>query len=638
MAYSPIAFIAPNYSNYGTYWLKAYLPGSTTPKLLAVESTGTPTFAKLQLNVDGFFKSAGGALIIPHVEGAYDAYLFQTEAEADANNTAGAVRLSDNITPLVDGELRADLADGSADIGGLTAKVISEHLKYDNVAAMALSDAGSNTRINLNRYYLNGPEISDLNYIVKTAAQAATDGDLTDNIINHSLSNGNVAVLIYFILSVRQAGAKGDNVFNDQPSIQACINLTTLKRQKLFLHQPASKYRINLPLIIGNFTSMEGENDLCFISKHGNATSGLPQRLAPQGGGVIYDIMDVDAVIIADHIDNAWASFWTLKNIFTRNESTNAAKVNYGLYMPRARFFKVERCGFQDAILAGVFWFNAFQGQFEGVYATICGVGFLSLTDNSGNSSGTSLTFTRCYASDCGKGFSLFRLYYSTFNAPANDGSTVRGYEFINCRAITINSLGIEIMTTADYALYLENSRIVLNGLKDNNCNPTIAKLILTDNSTLTANAMEWGSYLSTPNAQAVIEGGSRLVTSNSSLAPNGTTFITYNAGSSWVDSSLGVVSITDSTGTKTFSTSSFLPIFKEYNVQKVGGAVNSSGLSRKLENIHITMTPPPIGATPTVYPLVTQVTAGGSYVVKFFDRVSGSETAGTFNVDIIGY
>jgi hypothetical protein len=119
MAYSPIAFIAPNYSDYGTYWLKAYLPGSTTPKLLAIESTGTPTFAKLQLNVDGFFKSAGGALIIPHVEGAYDGYLFQTEAEADANNTAGAVRLADNITPLVDGELRADLADGSADVLGL---------------------------------------------------------------------------------------------------------------------------------------------------------------------------------------------------------------------------------------------------------------------------------------------------------------------------------------------------------------------------------------------------------------------------------------------------------------------------------------------------------------------------------------
>jgi hypothetical protein len=114
MAFSPIAFIAPNYSDYGTYWLKAYLPGSTTPKALATDSAGTTTFAKVQLNVNGFFKSAGGALITPYVEGAYDAYLFETEAEADANNTASAIRLADNITPLADEQLRADLADGTA--------------------------------------------------------------------------------------------------------------------------------------------------------------------------------------------------------------------------------------------------------------------------------------------------------------------------------------------------------------------------------------------------------------------------------------------------------------------------------------------------------------------------------------------
>jgi 3D (Asp-Asp-Asp) domain-containing protein len=116
MAFSPIAFIAPNYSDYGTYWLKAYLPGSTTPKPLAIDLAGTTTFAKLQLNVNGFFKSAGGALITPYVEGAYDAYLFETEAEADANNTASAIRLADNITPLVDEQLRADLAAGTTDI------------------------------------------------------------------------------------------------------------------------------------------------------------------------------------------------------------------------------------------------------------------------------------------------------------------------------------------------------------------------------------------------------------------------------------------------------------------------------------------------------------------------------------------
>jgi hypothetical protein len=133
MAYSPIAFIAPNYSDYGTYWLKAYLPGSTTPKLLAIELTAATTFAKLQLNVDGFFKSAGGALITPYVEGAYDAYLFQTEAEADANNTAGAIRLADNITPLADAQLRTDLAAGTVDVN--LDNDLSQAYVFDTVAA-----------------------------------------------------------------------------------------------------------------------------------------------------------------------------------------------------------------------------------------------------------------------------------------------------------------------------------------------------------------------------------------------------------------------------------------------------------------------------------------------------------------------
>ena len=137
MAFSPIAFIAPNYSDYGTYWLKAYLPGSTTPKPLATDSAGTTTFAKLQLNVNGFFKSAGGALITPYVEGAYDAYLFETEAEADANNTAAAIRLADNITPLVDEQLRSDLAAGTVDVN--LNNDITQTYDFDTVALMVAS-------------------------------------------------------------------------------------------------------------------------------------------------------------------------------------------------------------------------------------------------------------------------------------------------------------------------------------------------------------------------------------------------------------------------------------------------------------------------------------------------------------------
>ena len=71
MAYFAIAFIAPNYRDYSNQWLKAYEPGTTTPKAMALDSAAAVTVAKLQLNADGFLKSAGDALVIPYIEGAY---------------------------------------------------------------------------------------------------------------------------------------------------------------------------------------------------------------------------------------------------------------------------------------------------------------------------------------------------------------------------------------------------------------------------------------------------------------------------------------------------------------------------------------------------------------------------------------
>jgi hypothetical protein len=221
MAYSPIAFIAPNYSDYGTYWLKAYLPGSTTPKLLAIELTAATTFAKLQLNVDGFFKSAGGALITPYVEGAYDAYLFQTEAEADANNTAGAIRLADNITPLADAQLRTDLAAGTASIFGITAERVGSYLKYDNVAEMKVSNPPIGSRIKLNRFRSGEDLLSGLEYVIQSAGGA-------NEYIDHTLANGNIAKLMFLgSLNIKLAGAVGDafgaGSFDETAIVTACL-------------------------------------------------------------------------------------------------------------------------------------------------------------------------------------------------------------------------------------------------------------------------------------------------------------------------------------------------------------------------------------------------------------------------------
>lgn len=100
MAYSPISFIASNYRDYKNEWLKAYEPGTTTPKAMATDSSGSTTIAKAQLNADGFIVSASAALIIPYINGSYDLWLFPTEVEADNNDTSSALRLADNINSL----------------------------------------------------------------------------------------------------------------------------------------------------------------------------------------------------------------------------------------------------------------------------------------------------------------------------------------------------------------------------------------------------------------------------------------------------------------------------------------------------------------------------------------------------------
>ena len=102
MAFSPVAFIAPNYRDFKDYWLKAYEQGTTTPLPMALESDGGTQVAKLEINKDGFLESAGGALVIPYIDGAYDLFLFPTEAEADANNTTNAEQVADNITGVLD--------------------------------------------------------------------------------------------------------------------------------------------------------------------------------------------------------------------------------------------------------------------------------------------------------------------------------------------------------------------------------------------------------------------------------------------------------------------------------------------------------------------------------------------------------
>lgn len=102
MAFVPIANINFQYGKSLNNWLKFYTPNTTTPISMATDGTGATLLAKSKIDNTGFPTTDGSTKFIPHMAASYDAWLFPTEADVDANNTASAVRVAENINPFTD--------------------------------------------------------------------------------------------------------------------------------------------------------------------------------------------------------------------------------------------------------------------------------------------------------------------------------------------------------------------------------------------------------------------------------------------------------------------------------------------------------------------------------------------------------
>ena len=97
MAFAPVALTTPQYEDFPNQFLKAFIQGTTTPLAMATDATGGTTASKFELDAQGFPKTAGGARLIPFIDGDYDLWLFPTAAEADANDTSNAIQFADNL-------------------------------------------------------------------------------------------------------------------------------------------------------------------------------------------------------------------------------------------------------------------------------------------------------------------------------------------------------------------------------------------------------------------------------------------------------------------------------------------------------------------------------------------------------------
>lgn len=130
MAYAAISYIIPQYEDNPNWWLKAYDQGTTTPKVMALDSAGAVTVAKLEINIDGYPESAGGALSIPYIDGDYDLWAFPTAAEADANDTSNALLFANDIDAGA-----ADI-DSVTDLIDLERPVVATYAEMNALPAM----------------------------------------------------------------------------------------------------------------------------------------------------------------------------------------------------------------------------------------------------------------------------------------------------------------------------------------------------------------------------------------------------------------------------------------------------------------------------------------------------------------------
>ena len=107
MTWNPISTITQYAKNAGgaaalDYYLKFYAAGTSTPIVMAADSTGAPTLAKCQLNSLGYPINGSSAVFVPHIDQDYRLVLYTNSTDADANTFGNAAWDVDNLLGVID--------------------------------------------------------------------------------------------------------------------------------------------------------------------------------------------------------------------------------------------------------------------------------------------------------------------------------------------------------------------------------------------------------------------------------------------------------------------------------------------------------------------------------------------------------
>jgi len=373
MAYSPVALIAPNYDELSGYWLKFYKPTTDTPIAMATDSTGGTTLAKAELNINGFINTVGNTLFIPYLDQSYDAFLFATEAQADANDTGSALRIAQNANPfglafeqeviyfdfigetgvsltvpdmpkgillIVDGDVQEQGVSGDVKdflynsqtgiitlttaltgnervfvtygaIVAVTATKPAGVLSFQSVNQMVI-DVNLEVGDKVSTYFFNAIIHSD--WQVVPAGTGA--GDMTDGTINLSGSGFQAQLIITKSMSPLSFGAVGGGLVDDSLEIQNCINTCPFT----LIDQP---YGIKV-LEFNNYVDCVGNGKFIYL---GTIEFPLTKSIvlkASNFGSIVYDAneQELQCIVASDGLIHTGKSI-TVKDLKTEELASN---------------------------------------------------------------------------------------------------------------------------------------------------------------------------------------------------------------------------------------------------------------------------------------------------------------------------
>jgi hypothetical protein len=337
----------------------------------------------------------------------------------------------------------------------------SEIKVFTNVAALEASDDLDVGQVVKTKGYTTANDGGGAEYIIVGGGTGTADGgsylDLALNQAELSLKGAEVKATWFGVNS-----NNADNITN----LNAVRNFCEGKYGFIL---PDGVLNISLPWQVTQRTKYRGQGESTRITKTSTSV-GVGSNIAPERPTVT-DSYAVDAVIILEHADNAFAfeCEWSDFRVYG-----SAGTGSIGIYAPRMARSTWNNILCND-VEYGIVSFTSFTCGFNKVNtfdpSSVLIHGWDFRNDGSNGGTGTSNTFTSCYVNGASaEPFNFYGLNYCTFNSCAADSygtgaSNVYAYRLESCQGMTMNSCGSELALGGGH-LRLDNSTAVINSPK----------------------------------------------------------------------------------------------------------------------------------------------------------------------------